>query len=77
MAFVVLVINVPASPIGDLNNKTQFPGNTAETLSNLQNLLHGINGGNTPAAVQVTVRDTDPAVATSGTGSTQNTYDHR
>lgn len=77
MAFVVLVINVPASPIADLNSKTQFPGNTAEALSNCENLLRAINGGNTPAAVQVTVRDTDPSVATSGTGSTQNTYDHR
>lgn len=77
MAYVVLVINCPNNSITDLNNRCQDAGNLNNPINRNSNLLAAIAGGKIPAAVQVTTRDTDPTVATSGTGSTQNTYDHR
>lgn len=77
MAYIVLVINAPNNSIGDLNNRCQNAGNLNDPINKCANLLAAIAGGKLPAAVQVTTRDTDPAVATSGSGSAQNTYDHR
>lgn len=37
--------------------------------------LAGTAGGVSSAEVEVTIRDTDPAVATSGAGSVQRTHD--
>lgn len=77
MAYVVLVINAPNNSIGDLSNRCQNPGNLNDPINKCANVIAAIASGHLPASVQVTVRDTDPSVATSGTGSTQNTYDHR
>lgn len=75
MAYVVLVINCPNDSIGQLN-VVQEPTKADESLQNCINLLIQAQAGTKAEAVQVTVRDTDPAVATSGSGSTQNTYSH-
>lgn len=77
MAFVVFVIDCPNNSITDLNNRTQDPGNLNNPLNKCANVLAAIAGGKISASVQVTTRDTDPSVATSGTGSTQQTYNHK
>lgn len=76
MAVVVLVINCPNDSIGNLNSNTQFPTKVFESINGAINILSSIEGGERAATVQVTVRDTAPAIATSGTGSTQQTYNH-
>lgn len=73
MAFVCLVIDVPADGIGQLNT-LQNPGNPHEAVTNARNLADAILAGAKDASVQITVRDTDPAIATSGSGSTQQSY---
>lgn len=77
MAYIVMVINCPNNSIGDLNNRTQNPGNLNDPINKCGNLLHAVASGKIAGSVQVTTRDTDPAVATHGTGSQQQTYDHR
>lgn len=76
MAFLVLVINTPNDSIAQLNAETQQPTKVDESINNCQNVLSAIKGGLKAGVVQVTVRDTDPTVSTSGSGSTQNTYSH-
>lgn len=77
MAYIVLVINAPNNSIDDLNNRCQNPGNLNDPINKCGNLLHAIAGGKITAAVQVTTRDSDPSVSTSGADSQQNTYDKR
>ncbi len=74
MAYVCLVINCPDDTIGNLNANTQNPTNSFESVNLCVNLLNSIKAGARSANVQVTVRDTDPAISTSGSGSTQNSY---
>jgi len=76
MAFVVLVIETPNDSIAQLNPQIQEPTKVDESINNCINLLTSIEGGLKAATVQVTVRDTDPSVSTSGSGSTQYTYSH-
>lgn len=76
MAVVVLVINCPNDTIGNLNANTQFPTKVDESINGAINLLTSIEGGLRASTVQITVRDTAPSVSTSGTGSTQVTYNH-
>lgn len=73
MAHLVIVINSPES-IAELNSKIQRAGSSPEALNNVANYVNAINSANISASVQVTVRDTAPAVATSGSGSTQENY---
>lgn len=76
MAYLVLVVNVPNDTIQRLKDQAQFPTKVSESINGCIDVLAAIAGGAKPASVQVTVRDTDPAVATHGTGSTQQTYNH-
>jgi hypothetical protein len=76
MAFLVLVINCPNDTIGNLNANTQFPTKVDESINGCINMLTSIEGGLRAATVQVTTRDTDPSVSTSGTSSEQFTYNH-
>lgn len=73
MAFVCLVIDVPADSIAQLN-VVQNPGNPHSAVVNARNLADAILAGAKDASVQITVRDSDPAIATSGSGSTQQSY---
>lgn len=73
MAFVCLVIDVPAESIAQLN-VIQAQGNPHVAVVNARNLADAILGGCKDASVQITVRSTDPAIATAGTGSTQLSY---
>ena len=73
MAHLVIVINSPDS-IDELNSKIQRKGSSPEALNNIANYVNAINSANISASVQVTVRDTAPAVATSGANSTQESY---
>ena len=74
MAFIVLVINVPAQRIQSLNDKPQFPTKSDAAINGASDLLGAILGGATNASVQITTRDSDPGVSTSGSQSEQNTY---
>lgn len=76
MAYTVLVIYTPNDSIGQLNAQLQEPTKVDESINNNINLLTAIEGGLKAGTVQVTVRDTDPSVSTSGSGSTQYTYSH-
>jgi hypothetical protein len=76
MAYLVLVINTPNDSIKQLNSEVQLPTKVDETIKNCINVLSAVEGGLKAASIQVTVRDTDPSVSTSGSGSTQNTYSH-
>lgn len=76
MAYLVLVIQTPNDGIGQLNANTQFPTKVDESINGCINVLTAIEGGLKAGVVQVTTRDTDPSVTTSGTDSQQNTYSH-
>lgn len=76
MAYLVIVINSPNDSIQTLNDQAQLPTKVSEDINSLVNVLAAIAGGNKPASVQVTTRDTDPAVTTHGTKSEQETYNH-
>lgn len=73
MAFLVLVIDT-SDNIANLNQKVQRPTKPHEAVVNCRNYLDAILAGAKDCSVQVTTRDTDPAVATSGTGSQQESY---
>lgn len=74
MAFVVIEIEVPAQGIPSLNDRSQSPTKPNDAVNLLCNLLDGIKGGTIDASVQVTTRDVTASVTTSGTGSTQYSY---
>jgi len=74
MAYVCYVISIPNETIGQLNADTQFPTNPDEMLNNAANLINALAGGAKNGVIQVTTRDTDPAISTSGSGSQQNSY---
>jgi len=76
MAFLVLVINCPNDSIDQLNAEVQVPTKVDEAINKNINVLTAIEGGLKAGIVQVTVRDTDPSVSTSGSDSTQVTYNH-
>lgn len=76
MAYVCLVIDVPNETIAQLNSDIQLPTKVYATIENCVNFLNGIQSGTKPASVQVTTRDTDPSISTSGTNSEQYTYSH-
>ena len=48
--------------------------NQEQALAKFINYLAGLSGGMSSADVELTIRDTDPAVATSGSGSVQRDY---
>lgn len=76
MAYIVLVVNCPNDSIAQLNAQVQRSGKVPESIENAAILLQSIEAGCKAGSVQVTVRDTDPTVSTSGSGSTQNSYSH-
>lgn len=72
MAVTVIVINNTNESITQMVNSVNTPAfqERHATLSQVQNMLTRFNVSNA-GTIQITVRDTDPAVATSGTGSIQ------
>lgn len=76
MAYLVLVVSLPNDSIAQINPQVQEPTKVDESINNCINVLTAIEGGLKAGVVQVTVRDTDPSVSTSGSGSTQVTYSH-
>lgn len=76
MAYITLVINLPAFSLGECNNRVIGKDSIPDILA-CQELLRGVAGGNYPANVQVTTRSTDPAVATDGGASAQQNNDKR
>jgi hypothetical protein len=76
MAYIVLVINCPKDSIQTLNDIAQMPTKVDESINGCINILTSIEGGLRAAIVQVTTRDSDPSVSTSGAQSQQNSYNH-
>lgn len=76
MAFLVLVIDAPGNTIAQLNAKevAQASSKPHEGVQACKNILEALLAGAAEGSVQATTRDTDPSVATSGSGSTQVTY---
>lgn len=76
MAHLVLVIQTTDS-IAELNAKLDLgsSGNPEEHVAKVANYIAACQAGIVDASVQVTSRDTDPSVSTSGTGSAQQTFD--
>lgn len=74
MAVICVVMNIPDQTIGDLNGRAQFPTKVNESLEGCRFLLGALEGGQLQCNVQITVRDTAPSIATSGSGSTQFSY---
>lgn len=74
MAFLVLVIDTNNHSIADLNDRVN-KGSTKpfDCVIGARNYLDAVLAGTVNASVQYTTRDTDPSVATSGTGSAQAT----
>lgn len=72
MSKVVIVISDPNASITELNTKL---GNssTAEKNQLINNLINYLSrasvGGITGGDIEITTRDTDPVISTSGTGS--------
>ena len=75
MAKIVLVISTPES-FAQSNDQVGSASGPRVEANKLCNLIMAIASGAKPGpnTIQVTVRDTDPAVSTSGSGSTQATY---
>lgn len=75
---VVVVISDINGTIQQLIDRTfRDSAGTQVSLNRLVDYLMAIDSGaQTGATVQVTVRDTDPSVATHGTGSVQATMSH-
>lgn len=74
--YAVLVINLPGLSIAQLNAKLVTTTGADNGINRLVDLLAAIDGKNVPGhgSVQLTTRNTDPSVTTSGTGSQQVTY---
>jgi len=72
MAHLVIVINTSDS-IAALNDKLDLDhsGNAEEHMARVANYIAACQGSTVDASVQLTSRDTAPAVSTSGTGSKQ------
>ena len=77
MSRVVLVINDPNATIAQLNAQLQMDSpEKNRTINALVDYLMGAAMGNVAAgSVEVTTRDNDVSVSTSGTNSTQITVD--
>lgn len=76
MAFLVLVIDSNDDDIAQLNSKalSRASANPHEGATRARNYLDRILAGTTSASIEVTSRDSDPSVSTSGAGSKQETY---
>lgn len=74
MAVICVVMNISDQSIGDLNGKAQFPTKVNESLEGCKAYLERLQSGTLNCNVQITVRDTAPAISTSGSGSTQFSY---
>lgn len=76
MSYLVIVVNSTNDTIENLNAKVvHSSGNGLEGVVALRNYMDSILIGVVDAEVQFTTRDSDPSVSTSGSGSTQATYD--
>ena len=74
MAFLVLVLDVPNKTIEQLNAEYTKSVSADVGINNCADLLSGIVARSPGANVQVTSRNTDPAVSTSGVNSAQVLY---
>lgn len=74
MAYVVYVVSVPNESIAQLNPQVQAPTNPDFAINLAANLFNALAGGAANGVIQVTTRDTDPGVSTSGANSQQFSY---
>lgn len=72
MATLVIVVDSAQLSINEFNSRC-IDANPQNEMNKLSNFLVGLAGGHMGGFVQVTSRDTDPGVTTSGTDSQQVT----
>jgi hypothetical protein len=77
MAFAVLVIDIPNKTIDQINADLMRPAKPADGIVCCADLLAGLAAKIPGANVQVTSRDTDPSVSTSGADSQQLNYNNK
>lgn len=79
-AVITVVITIPNGTIAQNNGKIfkTAAGVSVDdqftAVRQLSNLIDGVCAGTTSAQIQITSRDTDPVVSTSGSGSIQKTF---
>jgi hypothetical protein len=75
MARVVLVIDSSDQTIGQLNGKLMDGADGHEAVKKLINYFKGVVGGTEKdITLEITTRDNDVVVSTSGSGSKQETH---
>lgn len=72
---VIVIAHEDKASIAEIKAILDDESTSGETgINQLINILSGCAGGAYRADVELTIRDTDPAVSTNGTGSVQRTY---
>lgn len=75
MAYLCIIVSLPAESIAQLNPQASFPTKVHVGLQAAENIIQALKGGEKRSDnCYVVVRDTDPSVATSGSGSTSTSY---
>jgi hypothetical protein len=79
-ATVTVVITLPTDTVASANSRIFKLANGVSVddqftaTRQVADLIDGIQLGTSSAQIQITTRDTDPAVTTSGAGSIQKTF---
>lgn len=75
MAYVCIIMSLPDESIGQINAQAVFPTKVHVGLQAAENIIQALKGGEKRSPnCYVVVRDTDPTVTTSGSGSTSTSY---
>jgi len=74
MAYIIIAIDAGSDSIGQLNSQVQKPTQPHDEAVALRNYLEKMLAGAKDADFYVVTRDTDPVVATSGSGSQKVNY---
>lgn len=75
MAYVCVIVSLPDESIAQINPQVSFPTKIEEGLQGVITTLEALQGGEKRSSnCYVVVRDTDPTVTTSGSGSTSTSY---
>lgn len=75
MAYMVVVVSLPSDSIQTIKDQVNFPTKVHQGLEGVKTVLGALQGGEKRSDnCYVVVRDTDPTVSTSGTGSVSTSY---
>lgn len=75
MGYMCVIVSLPDETIAQIKPQVNNPTNLHEGLQGIINVITALDGGEKRSPnCYVVVRDTDPSVATSGSGSTSVSY---